>query len=217
MTDFAALFDWDGVIIDSSEFHERSWELLAAERKLVLPPGLFKKGFGMTNGEIIPHLYQWATDPAQVEELSLRKEELYRELIRKNGIKALPGVEQFLSALRKRRIPCVVGSSTPRLNIDTVIGRLGLTGYFKGIITAEDVKKSKPDPEVFLRAARRAGYAPDRCVVFEDSLMGIAAGKAGGMKVVAVTTTNPAEKLAQADMVVDRLDILTIDDLYALF
>ena len=143
--------------------------------------------------------------------LSLRKEELYRDLIKEHGISSLPGVKEFLDLLKDRDVPCIVGSSTPRINIDTIIGSLGFLGYFKDFITAGDVKRSKPDPEVFLLAAERLGYVPEKCVVFEDALMGVEAGKAAGMKVVAVTTTNPAEKLTQADMVVDRLDDINID------
>ncbi len=78
---FAAIFDWDGVIIDSSAQHERSWELLAAEIGKPLPEGHFKRGFGKKNEAIIPDL-GWAADPPSVQALGLRKEELYRELIR---------------------------------------------------------------------------------------------------------------------------------------
>ena len=214
---FAAIFDWDGVIIDSSEFHERSWELLAEEKGLYLPPDHFKKGFGMKNEEIIPGYLDWTSDPKEINALSVRKEELYRELIKERGIAPLEGVKAFLDQLKESRIPCIVGSSTPRINIDTIIDSLGFTGYFMDFITAGDVKKSKPDPEVFLLAAERVGYAPGKCVVFEDALMGVEAGKAAGMKVVAITTTNSADKLTEADVVVNRLDELTVDKLRNLF
>ena len=209
-----AIFDWDGVIINSAAHHEASWELLATELKRALPEGHFRKGFGMKNEVIIPELLGWTTDPGEISTISLRKEALYREVVRERGIAALPGVEAWLRALRAAGIPCVIASSTHRANIDTTLEVLGLAGFFAGIVTAEDVKRGKPDPEVFLTAAARIGADPMNSIVFEDALVGIAAAHAGGMKVVAVTATEPREKLAHADWVVDRLDELEIGKLW---
>jgi beta-phosphoglucomutase family hydrolase len=209
-----AIFDWDGVIINSAAHHEASWEKLAGELKRVLPEGHFKKGFGMKNDKIIPELLGWTTDLAEISAISLRKEELYRELVRELGIAALPGVESWLSALRNADIPCVIGSSTHRENITTTLDVLGLSPFFADIVSAQDVKRGKPDPEVFLTAAARIGVPPSGGIVFEDALVGIAAGHAAGMRVVAVTTTEPEEKLLHADWVVDRLDELSVSLLW---
>ena len=108
-----AIFDWDGVIIDSSAAHEQSWELLAAAEHRVLPPGHFKAGFGRKNQVIIPQILKWATDPAEIERLAHRKEELYRDNLKNTGIAALPGVRELLEGLRAAGVPCLVGSSTP--------------------------------------------------------------------------------------------------------
>jgi len=206
-----AIFDWDGVIINSAEHHELSWERLAREVGKSLPEGHFKAGFGMKNEVIIPELLKWEDDPAKVRQLSLRKEEIYREVVVERGIVALPGVENWLRALRDAGIPCVIASSTHRQNITTTLGVLGLESFFEFIVSAEDVRRGKPDPEVFETAARRIGVGATQGVVFEDALVGIAAAHAAGMRVVAVATTNPREALAHADWVVDRLDELTID------
>ena len=213
---FGAIFDWDGVVVDSSSHHEESWERLARETGFTLPDGHFKKGFGMKNEFIIPNLLNWSSGLEKIRELSLRKEALYREILIEWGIQALPGVAECLAELSKRRIPCAIGSSTHRLNIDTILSVLGLENYFAAIVTAEDVSRGKPDPEVFLAAAGRIGVAPNRCVVFEDALVGIEAAHRGGMKVVAVATTNPIEKLTGADLAVHRLDELSVDQLAAL-
>jgi beta-phosphoglucomutase family hydrolase len=213
---FGAIFDWDGVVIDSSSHHEESWERLAKETGLTLPDGHFKKGFGMKNEFIIPNLLNWSSRLEEIRELSLRKEAFYREILIEWGIQALPGVAECLGELSKRQIPCAIGSSTHRLNIDTILSVLGLENYFAAIVTAEDVSRGKPDPEVFLAAAGRIGVAPNRCVVFEDALVGIEAAHRGGMKVVAVATTNPIEKLKGADLAVHRLDELSVDQLAAL-
>jgi HAD superfamily hydrolase (TIGR01509 family) len=212
----AVIFDWDGVVIDSSAQHERSWELLAAEENLFLPADHFKKGFGKKNQVIIPAL-GWATDPVEVQRLSDRKEELYRELVRRDGIQPLPGVRELLRALGEAGIPRSVGSSTPRANIEMIGEVADLRGFFEAVTCAEDVSHGKPDPEVFLLAAAKVGAAPADCVVIEDAHVGIEAGRRAGMKVVAVATTNPLAELGAADLAVQSLAELTPADLSKLF
>ena len=112
--------------------------------------------------------------------------------------------------LKAASVPCAIGSSTHRLNIDCVLRHIRLADYFTAIVAGNDVTNGKPAPDIFLKAAERLGYAPSLCVVFEDAHVGIEAARAGGMKVVAVTTTHPAESLQDADVVVDRLDRLEI-------
>ena len=209
-----AVFDWDGVIINSAAQHELSWERLAKECDKPLPENHFKRGFGMKNEVIIPELLGWATDPVEIRILSLRKEAIYREVVREQGMTALPGVKQWLGTLRAVGIPCVIASSTHRENITTTLDVLGLEPFFAEIVTAEDVKRGKPDPEVFLTAAHRIAVEPGDAVVFEDALVGIAAAQAARIRVVAVATTEPKEKLAHADWVVDRLDELSVAQLW---
>jgi HAD superfamily hydrolase (TIGR01509 family) len=212
-----AIFDWDGVVIDSSRQHEESWERLAREEGRALPPGHFKLGFGKKNTAIIPQILHWADDPATVRRLSLRKEVLYREIVLERGLTALPGVQVFLERLLAAGIPCCIGSSTDRENIVTILRVLGFGRFFAGMVTAEDVAHGKPDPEVFLKAAALIGRAPSQCIVFEDALVGIAAARAGGMKAVGVATTHPSATLAgHAHRVVERLDELAVDDLVRL-
>jgi HAD superfamily hydrolase (TIGR01509 family) len=209
-----AIFDWDGVIIDSSRQHEESWERLAAEEGRTLPAGHFKEGFGKKNEWIIPNLLRWSDEPGEVHRLSLRKEALYRVIVLERGLEALPGVREFLERLRVAGVPCCIGSSTHRENIAAIIHVLGFEGFFAGMVTAEDVTHGKPHPDVFLKAAAKIGRAPASCVVFEDAFAGLEAAHAGGMKAVAVATTHPAERLAgRAHRVVHRLDELTVADL----
>jgi beta-phosphoglucomutase family hydrolase len=210
---WGAIFDWDGVIIDSSAHHEESWERLAAETGHPLPLEHFKRGFGMKNERIIPDILGWSFDSDEIHRLSLRKEELYREIVKEWGIAPLPGVLAWLDRLRDQGIPCAIGSSTHHLNISTGLSILGFTERFAAVVTAEDVRNGKPDPEVFLTAAARIGLPPERCVVFEDALVGIEAAHRGGMQVVAVATTNPIDTLKHADIAVHRLDELTADQL----
>ena len=216
--DWGAIFDWDGVIIDSSWHHEESWERLARELGKPLPPGHFLKGFGRKNEFIIPEILGWSRAAAEIARISLRKEALYREVVAERGIEPLPGVRPWLERLRDAGVPCAIGSSTHRANIDLSLGLIGLGEFFAHIVSAEDVTRGKPDPQVFLTAAARIAREPERCVVFEDALVGLAAARAGGMKCVAVATSNPPEQLRPAaDHVVHRLDELVPADLAAWF
>ncbi len=205
-TAIGAIFDWDGVIIDSSAAHEQSWDLLAEEEKRVLPPGHFKAGFGRKNQFIIPQILKWSDDAVEIARLGRRKEELYREILKTTGISALPGVRDLLEGLRASGVPCVVGSSTPRVNIDHVMTLAKLHGFFADIVSAEDVSHGKPDPEVFLKAAAKINRAPARCVVFEDAFVGLEAARAGEFKCIGVATTHPVESLlGKCDLAVFRL------------
>lgn len=217
MEKVGAIFDWDGVIIDSSGAHEESWERLAAEEGLPLFDGHFKKGFGRKNAVIIPEILQWTNEPSEITRLSDRKEALYRDVVRESCIEALPGVHDLLAYLQERCIPCCVGTSTDRLNVETIMDVIGVRAFFADIVSAEDVSHGKPDPEVFLKAAEKIDRPPERCFVFEDAHHGIEAGLRGGMKVIAVATTHPLSELSAADMAVERLSHLDYEAMLALF
>lgn len=186
----AVIFDWDGVVVDSSTAHKEAWERLAEERGLPLPENHFALGFGRKNQTIIPDIYQWTSVPEEIEELGSRKEHLYREILRQTGLDPLPGAMDLFNNLKQAGIPMAVGTSTPRKNMEAVTTMIGADGFFDAIITAEDVTHGKPDPEVFLKAADALGAKYENCVVIEDAVYGIQAALAGGMKAVALTTTH---------------------------
>jgi beta-phosphoglucomutase family hydrolase len=211
-----AIFDWDGVVIDSSAQHEKSWELLAAEIGKPLPTGHFKKGFGKKNQLIIPEILAWSRDPEEIERLGDRKEELYRELVGQGGMTVLPGARELLKGLKASGIPRAVGSSTSRTNLNSIFTSTGLGEFFDAVVSGDDVTNGKPAPDVFLKAAELLGIPPRRCVVFEDALFGIEAAQRAGMKVVAVATTNPLELLCHADRAVKSLEEVRVEDLQAL-
>jgi len=207
---FGCIFDCDGVIIDSSAPHIEAWKALALEEGLEFPEYLFKRSFGMKNEQIIPQLFQWTADRAEIRRLDLRKEHLYREILRRSGARTFPGLARFLELLQTHAVPCVVGSSAPRANVEVALEALGFSGYFKAIICGEDVTVGKPDPQIFLLAAQAMGLHPADCIVFEDAHVGITAAHAGGMKVVAIANTFPRASLGDADCVIERLDELTL-------
>ncbi|MBN1404150.1 MAG: HAD family phosphatase [Opitutales bacterium] len=216
----AALFDWDGVVVDSSAAHKESWEILAREEGLPLEADHFAKSFGRTNKVIIPEVYRWTNVPSEIARIGDRKEVLYREIISSMPAEklALPGAVELLHALKAAGIPAAVGSSTARDNITLILGKLGIADCFGGMITAENVSRGKPDPEVFLKGAEVLGVAPADCVVFEDAVYGVEAAMAGGMKSVAVLTTHSRECfVGKASLIVDRLTEITLPKLAALW
>ena len=214
---WAAVFDWDGVILDSSRHHEESWERLARETGKSLPADHFRKGFGRRNIEIMRDMLGWSRDLGEIEQLSRRKEELYRQVVEERGIDALPGVRPWLTRLAEAGIPCGIGSSTEQQNVLLGLGKLGLEPFFRVAVTAEHVPRGKPAPDVFLEVARRLGVESSRCVVFEDAPSGVEAGRAAGMRVVGVTTTHPGGHLEGVVREVGRLDELTVAEVQGWF
>jgi beta-phosphoglucomutase family hydrolase len=214
-----ALFDWDGVVIDSHDAHEASWHLLAAELGTELPDGFFKATFGMRNDRIIPEFTNWAAadDTATIKALGNRKEALYREILRRDGISPLPGIRELLEELQAAGIPCAVGSSTERANIDLIIEVTGLARFFHAIAASEDVSRGKPAPDVFLCAAARIGVTPELCFVIEDAHAGIAAARAAGCRTIAVATTHPITSFPDADLAVASLTDLPLDRIRSLW
>ena len=216
-----AVFDLDGVLIDSHDQHERSWFLLADELGRPLTRELFKESFGMRNEMVIPDVFGWAEaeDAERIRELGERKEVLYRKLLAEDGLEPLPGVVALLDSLQSVGIPCSLGSSTSRKNIEVCLGTTGLSEYFGENITgAEDVSQGKPHPEVFLRAASKVARDPAVCFVIEDAHVGIEAGIGAGMKTIAVTTTHPAASFGDdPDVIVDSLEAVDLEVIGRLF
>ena len=214
-----AIFDWDGVIVDSSDLHLKSWEALANELKLPLPNDHFEKGFGKRNETIIPQILGWSKDPAQINHWGKRKEEIYREYGNKDGIKLARGSKDFLKQIPASTFRCSIGTSTERKNVELAMSQHNLSQFFLGAACSEDVSKGKPDPEVFLKAAKILSIPPKDCVVFEDSPHGIEAAIRAGMKTVALTTTHPSTTFMHLnpDLQVASLADLSVDQVEKLF
>ena len=149
------------------------------------------------------------------ESISEEKENNFRSAIR-GKVKTLPGAVSLLNELEDANILQAIGSSAPQANIDAIINELGITNYFHAIVSAAEMP-SKPDPTVFLTAAQFINAPPERCVVFEDAIAGVEAAHRAGMKCVAITTTNEAKLLQAADLIIDRLDSISVDHLKKLF
>lgn len=210
---YAALWDVDGVIIDSGEQHRQAWEALARERGYPYTDAAFWAGFGMRNSDSIPLMFG-VTDPELIVALSERKEVIYRELLRREA-RALPGARELLVTLHAAGYRQALGSSAPLLNLEAIIGLLQIGPLLDGFVSGEHVAHGKPAPDIFLAGAALVGAPPARCVVFEDAPAGIVAARAGGMRCIAVRRAGQpdAPGLELADRIVDTLSDLTLADI----
>jgi beta-phosphoglucomutase len=218
--DFAAIWDMDGTLVDTAELHFAAWKTLCDELGRGFTRDDFRRTFGQRNPEIFQILFGGEFPPDEVDRLSARKEVLYRDAAR-SGVTLLPGVRPLLEGLQREGVRQAIGSSAPKANLDLIISLTDTAGLFPIVVSGEDTRRGKPDPEVFLIAAERLGIAPNRCVVFEDAIAGVQAAKAGDMKCVAVTFVghHPEQALreAGADLVVDNLDQVSVSRVRELF
>ena len=207
--DFGVLWDMDGVLVDTAEYHYRSWEKVLAEMGVPFDRNRFVTVFGRNNTDTLAGILGRKPDAQLSQQISQRKEALFRQLIRGHA-EPLPGVRQWLERLQSLGVRQVVASSAPQENIDFLMDELGLRPYFVALCASHSLP-GKPDPTLFLQAAGILELPPERCIVIEDSLAGVEAARRAGMKCIAVATTNPLEALGGADLAVERLDRLSFD------
>ena len=205
------IFDLDGVLVDTGWAHKQSWYDLAEKEGFDMSDDFFYSTFGMRNDQIIPIFTGGGASSEEVKRLSQWKEEHYRELIAEKLILP-PGVGELLGDLKRSGFLLAVGSSAPKANLDLVLERVKIQDYFDACVTGEEVVEGKPAPETFVTAARKLGLPPNRCVVVEDAVQGVEAGKAAGMPVIAVTTTRDRSALSAADIIVDDIGELKAKD-----
>ena len=205
----AVLWDMDGVLIDTGPLHFSTWEAALAPEGITLTPEMFRRTFGMNNRGVLTIVYGYEPEAALLARLSEEKEVAFRRLIRGNA-QPLPGVVRWLQRHQAAGVRQAVASSGPMENIEAVVDELGLRPYFDMLVSAARMP-GKPDPAVFLEAARRLEVPPAACVVVEDAVAGVEAARRAGMRCLAVTTTNPASALTGADLIVDSLADLPDD------
>jgi beta-phosphoglucomutase len=204
----AVLWDMDGTLIDSEEFHWISWRDTLANEGVAITHEQFLSSFGQRNDSILPRWLGTAATPERIDRIANAKEELYRQLLRRNGISPLPGVAHWVHRLHKEGWLQAIASAAPRANIDAILEALSVTHLFQAIVSAEDVHRGKPDPEVYLTAAARIGIAPERCIVVEDAVAGVEGARRAGMKSIGLSRDG---KHLPADIVVQSLDLLERD------
>lgn len=208
----AWIFDMDGVLVDTNPFHKRAWTAYARELGHdITEEWMASHVYGRINREALTALLGHIPSESEVKRHTMNKETMFiREY--SHHIQLIPGLDNLLPAAKTLGIPMAVATSAPRMNVEFIFDRLGLSPYFPIVIDDELVTKGKPDPEIYLLTAEKLGIQPAECLVFEDSFSGVAAGLAAGMKVIAVSTTHAAEEFEGVELVIGDFEGLEPSD-----
>lgn len=196
----AAIFDLDGVIIDSGPLHMEAWKMVLEDSGIYFDDQQFRAMYGMRDSEVIPRLIGIMGDE-KIERLQKQKEETYQKLIL-HYARPTRGLREFIAHLKARKIPRAVASSAPQIVVEHMLETVGLKEEMQIIVTGAQPMRSKPAPDIFLMAAYRLGIEPKQCVVFEDAVSGVEAARSAGATVVALTTSFSKGELSHADLVI---------------
>jgi beta-phosphoglucomutase family hydrolase len=192
----AVIFDMDGVLVDSGAHHRDAWRAMFDDLGVAPPPEFWRITIGRPADEAVALLLH-DVDRAEARRLAERKRGHYARLARR-GLVPVPGVVAFVDSLAGAAVPRAVGTSATRRDLDRVLGALGLDGRFDVLVSADDVRWGKPNPEVYLKAAAGLGVDPSACLVFEDAVVGVHAARAAGMRVIGVATAHTRDELVAA-------------------
>lgn len=208
----AFIFDMDGVIVDSEPLHFEVSRRIMRDFGLELPDEAFHPYVGITNEQmwtdVIARYSLNTTITEMLKKDFLLKKEVFRDL------QPIKGIPELLTNLKKDGIATGLASSSEREFIEMVLEKLQIRGYFQAIVSGEEVERSKPEPEIFLRAAKLLNVEPADCLVLEDSKHGVEAAKRAGMKCIGYQNPNSGpQDLSRADKIVYTLENLDYRDL----
>ena len=203
----AVLWDLDGTLADSEEYHWLSWRDAMRAEGVELTYDRFLASFGQRNDRILGAWLGEAADATRIRRIGDWKEAEYRRLAEARGLTPLAGAREWVERLHRDGWKQAIASSAPRLNVETMLHVLKFDGLIDAMVSADEVKKGKPDPDVFLAAAAAVSVPPSRCVVVEDAPAGVEAGRRAGMKTIGVNAKTPLA----ADIYVTSLADLSPD------
>jgi beta-phosphoglucomutase len=198
---FAVIFDMDGVIAASNPYHRRAWQAVCRKHGRRVADSRFTRIYGRVNSEIVEYLFGRKLPKEDIRRYADEKEALYRHVYGPH-VKAVAGLKDFLEKLKKAGVKCAVATSAPTANARMILRGTGVRKYFVTVVDSTGIKRGKPHPDIFLRAAKKLGILPRRSVVIEDSMAGIEAAHRARMKVVGITTTHSRKELSHADRVI---------------
>jgi HAD superfamily hydrolase (TIGR01509 family) len=207
----AVVLDLDGLIIDSEPLHQRAFEMLLARRGVDRKFTVEEYGKYFVGIPVVENA-EWLIEQfrlnGSIEEIIAQREAIYEELLENPAnLIPMPGVYEMLADLSARDLPLGIASGSPRGQVETILRGLGIAERFRAVVAGDDVPRTKPAPDVYLRATEQLGIAPACCVAVEDSATGIAAAKAAGLYAIAVPNRYTAHQdLSRADARVERLE-----------
>jgi beta-phosphoglucomutase len=196
---YGVIFDMDGVLVDSEPFITRAAMTMFAEKGLQVKPEDFHPFIGTGENRFIGGVAEKYNFPLKFPDTKEQTYDIYLDIIR-GELKPLPGVYEFIDRCRALGKKLAVASSADRRKVEGNLREIRLDpARFDAIVVGEDVEHKKPDPEIFLLAARRLGLEPKDCLVIEDAVSGVAAAKAAGCRCLALTTSFTRDRLLAAD------------------
>lgn len=194
----AILFDLNGTMIDDMAFHTIAWrDILNNDLKANLTEEEVKKQMYGKNEEVLARIFgQGHFSEEEAKDISVEKEKRYQRAFLPH-LKLIEGLDVFLAFAQSKNIPMAIGSAAIPFNIDFVLDNLHIRHYFSAIVSADDVKMSKPDPETFTKAAALLHTSPENCIVFEDAPKGVEAAENAGMKSIVLTTMHTEDEFTR--------------------
>lgn len=215
-TEFAVIFDMDGVLVDSNPAHEKAiHHFCKLHNREATDEFLRERVFGRTNKEWLPEVFGDISEE-KLNQLADEKEKLFRDSFdpKENMI---AGLMEFLEELKTNHIKCAVATSAPSENAEYILSSLKINNFFHSVLDSSDVEKGKPEPDIYLKAAKKLNQPIEQCIVFEDSLAGVEAGVRSGAKVVGITSTHSESELYKCSATFNNFMEIEMEDLHALF
>jgi len=206
----AVIFDLDGVLIDSEPLHCKADTKLLNELGTDPPANYFDRFTGWTDAAMWEAIKTDYHLTKSIDQLMKMQVPIKLNLLQEGAYKAIPGIVELLEEINTVRIPIAIASSSPREFIEAVVKKIGIDQYFKILVSGEEIERSKPEPDIFLKAATLLNVSPTECLVVEDSKSGTIAAKKAGMKCIGYQNVNSGiQDLSNADFIVN--DIREID------
>jgi beta-phosphoglucomutase family hydrolase len=208
----AVIWDMDGIIVDTAQYHLEGWQIVFGKRGVNYTEEDYWRNTGKRSDGIIKNILGREIAQDEIMAIIREKDETFQQLIGQN-IRPFPGVLKLITSLKKHGFKIAIASSAPMENIHLITRSLRIHSRFDAIISGWEVTKGKPDPQTFLLAAKKLGVEAEDCIVIEDAISGVTASKRANMRCIAVTNTTSREELRKADLIIDTLEEITIDDL----
>lgn len=208
----AVIFDMDGVLVDSQPYHFKADIDTMAEYGVIKDQKFYESFAGTLTADRMRTLKEMFGLDVPVEEMTIKRENMILDIMGKEDIKPVSGIQEFLRSIKEKGLTTAVASSSDYKLINLILDRLKIAQYFDSVTSGSDVKRGKPSPDVFLLAAERIGIEPAECLVVEDSENGVKAAKAAGMKALGyINPTSGKQDLSLADFITDDFKKISID------
>ena len=213
----AFIFDLNGTMIDDMSYHIRAWHRILKELGAELDYEQVKAECYGKNHELLDRVFPGRFTQTEKDTMSIEKEKQYQREFGPH-LRLIGGLDRLLEEASENDIKMAIGSAAIRYNIDFVLDGLNIGNYFSAIISADDVRYSKPDPETYLKCAERLQVPPQQCIVFEDSPKGVESAANAGMKAVVITTMSTPDEFKGYDNIllfVDDYNDITAEKIFA--